>query len=137
LFRIFDTVIGDNRRNTSPVLFVLVLMIVFISFFQGEKDKHNEAAQSVASYTNSSGIQAIMVPAVSSPGTGIFWIKKLNTKFTCPECEPGRELVLNERLSSCYNSYQLEFHSDNPVIGICFPQKVPGQGSDDDFPSIT
>lgn len=127
---------GDNRRNTSSGIFVLVLMIVFISFFQRDKDKHNETTQSVTSYTNSSSLQAIIVPEISSPGIDIFWIKKLNTKFTRLEYDSGRELVLNELISSCYNSHQLEFHSNNPVIGLIFPQKVPEQGNDDGIPSI-
>ena len=127
----------DSRRNTSPGIFVLVLMIVFFSFFQREKDKHNETAQSVISYTNSSGLQTIISPEISSPGTDIFWIKKLNTKFTCLDYDSGREVILNELISSCYKSYQLEFHSNNPVIGLIFPQKVPEQGKEDDIPSIT
>ena len=127
----------DSRRNTSSGIFVLVLMIVFFSFFQREKDKHNETTQSVISYTNSSSLQAIIVPEISSPGTDIFWIKKLNTKFTCLDYDSGREFSLNELISSCYNSYQIEFHSNNPVIGLIFPQKVPEQGKEDDIPSIT
>lgn len=127
---------GDNRRNTSSGIFVLALMIVFISFFQRDKDKHNETTQSVTSYTNSSSLQAIIVPEISSPGIDIFWIKKLNTKFTRLEYDSGRELVLKELISSCYNSHQLEFHSNNPVIGLIFPQKVPEQGNDDGIPSI-
>ena len=127
----------DSRRNTSSGIFVLVLMIVFFSFFQREKDKHNETTQSVISYTNSSSLQAIIVPEISSPGTDIFWIKKLNTKFTCLDYDSSREISLNELISSCYNSYQLEFHSNNPVIGLIFPQKVPEQGKEDDIPSIT
>lgn len=127
----------DSRRNTSSGIFVLVLMIVFFSFFQREKDKRNETTQSVISYTNSSSLQAIIVPEISSPGTDIFWIKKLNTKFTCLDYDSGRELILNELISSCYNSYQLELHSNNPIIGLIFPQKVPEQGNDDDVLTIT
>ena len=112
-------------------------MIVFFSFFQREKDKHNETAQSVNSYTNSSSLQTIIGPEISSPGTDIFWIKKLNTKFTRLDYDSGRELILNELISSCYNSYQLEFHSNNPIISLIFPQKVPEQGTEDDIPSIT
>lgn len=112
-------------------------MIVFFSFFQREKDKHNETTQSVISYTNSSNLQAIIVPEISSPGTDLFWIKKFNTKFTCLDYDSGREFSLNELISSCYNSYQLEFHSNNPVIGLIFPQKVPEQGNEDDIPSRT
>lgn len=126
----------NSRKNTNSGIFVLVLMIVFISFFQKEKDKHHETAQSVITYTNNSSLQAIMVPEISSPGTDIFWIKKLNTKFSCFDFDSGRELVLNKLISSCYNSYQLEFHSNNPVIGLIFPQKVPEQGNSDDIPSI-
>ena len=126
----------DSRRNNSSGIFVLVLMIVFISFFQREKDRHNETTQSVISYTNSSSLQVIIVPEISSPGTDIFWIKKLNTKFTCLDYDSGREVILNELISSCYNSYQLEFHSNNPVIGLIFPQKVPEQGTEDEFLSI-
>jgi hypothetical protein len=127
---------GDSRRNTSSGIFVLILMIVFFSFFQGEKDKHNETIQSVISYTNSSSLQAIIVPEISGPGTDLFWIKKLNTKFTYFDCNSSRELVLNELISSRYNSYQFEFHFNNPAIGLIFPQKVPEQGNDD-VPSIT
>jgi hypothetical protein len=127
---------GDNRRNTSSGIFILVLMIVFISFFQRGKDNHNETAQSVISYTNSSSIQAIIVPEISSPGTDLFWIKKLNTKFTYFDYDSSRELVLNEITSSSYNSHQVEFHLNNSVIGLIFPQKVPEQGNDD-VPSIT
>jgi len=127
----------DSRRNTSSGIFVLVLMIVFFSLFQREKDKHNETVQPVISYTNSSSLQAIIVPEISSPGTDIFWIKKINTKFTGLEYDSGRELILNELISSCYNSYQLEFHSNNPIISLIFPQKVPEQGTEDDIPSIT
>ena len=112
-------------------------MIVFFSFFQREKDKHNETTQSVISYTNSSSLHAIIVPEISSPGADIFWIKKLNTKFTYLDYDSSRELVLNELISSCYNSHQLEFHSNNPVIGLIFPQKVPEQENDDDVLSIT
>lgn len=112
-------------------------MIVFFSFFQREKDKHNETTQSVISYKNNSSLQAIIIPEISSPGTDIFWIKKLNTKFSCLDYDSGRALVLNELISSCYNSYQIEFHSNNPVIGLIFPQKVPEQGKKDDIPSIT
>ena len=128
---------GDNRRNTSSGIFILVLMIVFISFFQREKDKHYETIQSVIPYAHSSSLQAILVPEISSPGTDIFWIKKLNTNFTNLDYDSSRELVLNELISSYYNSHQLEFHSNNPVIGLILPQKVPEQGNDDDVLSIT
>jgi hypothetical protein len=128
---------GESRRNTSSGLFVLVLMIVFFSFFQREKDKRNETTQSIHSYTNSSSLQAIIVPEISSPGTDLLWIKKLNAKFPCLDYDSGRGLILNELISSCYNSHQLEFHSTKPVIGLIFPQKVPEQGNDDDVPSIT
>lgn len=127
----------DSRRNTSSGIFVLVLMIVFFSFFQREKDKHNETTQSVISNTNSSSLQAIIVPEISSPGTDLFWIKKLNTKFTCLDYDSSRELILNELISNCYISYQFEFHSNNPIISLIFPQKVPEQGNDDDVLSIT
>ena len=127
----------NSRRNTSSGIFVLVLIIVFFSFFQREKDKHNEPTQSVISYIQNYSLQAIVVPANTSPGADIFWIKKLTTKFTYLDYDSGRELVLNEIISSCYNSHHLEFHSNNPVIGLIFPQKVPEQGNDDDVPSIT
>jgi hypothetical protein len=127
---------GDNRRNISSGIFLLILMIVFISFFQRDKDKHSETTQSVISYTNSFSLQAIIVPEISSPGTDIFWIKKLNTKFTYLIYDSGRELVLNELISNCYNSHQFEFHANNPVIGLIFPQKVPEQGNADDDLSI-
>ncbi len=127
---------GDNRRNTSSGIFLLVLAIVFISFFQKEKDKHDETAQSVISYSNSSSFQAIMVPEISSPGTDIIRIKKPDTKFPCPDYYSGREIVLNELICCCYNSHQFEFHANNPVIGLIFPQKVPEQGNDDDVLSI-
>jgi hypothetical protein len=123
----------DNRSNTSSGIFVLVLMIVFFSLFQREKDKHNETTQSVISNANSSCLQAIIVPEISSPD--LFWIKKLNTKFTYFDYKSSRELVLNELTSSRYNSHQFEFHFNNPVIGLIFPQKVPEQGNDD-LPSI-
>jgi len=126
----------DSRRNTNAGIFVLVLMIVFFSFFQREKDKHNETVQSVISCTNCSGLQTIIVPEISSPGTDLFWIKKLNTKFTCLDYDSGREIILNELISSCYISYQLEFHSNNPIISLLFPQKVPEQGKKDDIRSI-
>jgi hypothetical protein len=126
----------DSRRNTSSGIFVLILMIVFFSFFQREKDKHNETIQSVISSSNSSYLQAIMVPEISGPGTDLFWIKKLNSKFTYFDVNSTRELVLNELISSKYNSHQLEFHFNNPVIGLIFPQKVPELGNDD-VPSIT
>jgi len=126
----------EIRRNTSSGIFVLVLMFVFFSFFQREKDKHNETTQSVISYTNSSSLQAIIVPEISSPGTDIFRINKLNTKFTYLDYDSGRELILNELISSCYISYQLEFHSNNPIISLIFPQKVPEQGTEDDILSI-
>ncbi len=112
-------------------------MIFFISFFQREKDKHNETTQSDISYTNNYSLLAIIVPEISSPGTDIFWIKKLNTKFSCLDYNSGRELILNELISSCYNSYQLELNSNNPVFDLIFPQKVPEQGKEDDIPSIT
>ena len=111
-------------------------MIVFISFFQREKDRHKEPTQSVISYTINCSLQAIIVPEISSPGTDIFWIKKLTTKFTYHDYDSGRELVLKELISSRYNSHQLEFHSNNPVIGLIFPQKIPEQGNDDDILSI-
>jgi hypothetical protein len=127
----------DRRRNTSSGIFVLVLMIGFFSFFQREKDKHTETTQSVISYTNSSSLHAIIVPEISSPGTDIFWIKKLKTKFTGLDFDSGKELILNKFISSCYNSYQIEFHSNIPVLGLIFPQKVPEQGKEDNIPSIT
>jgi hypothetical protein len=126
---------GDSRRNTCAGLFVLVLMIVFFSLLQSEKDKHNETAHSVICNTNSSILQAIIVPEIASPGTDIFWIKKLNTKFTYFDYNSSRELVLNELISCKYNSHQFEFHFNNPIIGLIFPQKVPEQGNDD-VPSI-
>lgn len=112
-------------------------MIIFFSLFQKENDRHNETAQSVISYPNISTLQAIIVPEISSPGTDLLWIKKLTTKFTYLGYDSGRELVLNELISCCYNSLQLEFHSTNPVVCLIFPQKVPEQGNDDDVPSIT
>jgi hypothetical protein len=127
----------ESRRNASSGIFVLVLMIVFFSFFQREKDKHNETTQSDISYTNNSSLQAIIVPEISSPGIDIFWIKKLNTKFTRLDYDSSRELILNELISNCYISYQLESHSNNPIISLIFPQKVPEQGKEDDIPSIT
>jgi hypothetical protein len=128
---------GDSRRNTSSGIFVLVLMIVFFSFFQREKDKHNETIQSVISYTNSLSLQAIIVHEISSPRADIFWIKKLNTKFTYLDYDSSRELVLNDLISNCYNSYQLEFHSNNPIVSLFLLQKVPEQGKEDDILSIT
>jgi hypothetical protein len=128
---------GDSRRNISSGIFLLVLMIVFISFFQRDKDKHSETTQSVISYTNSSSLQAIIVPEISNLGADIFWIKKLNTKFTYLDYDSGREIVLNELISKCYNSHQFEFHANNPVIGLIFPQKIPEQGNDEDVLSIT
>jgi hypothetical protein len=127
---------ADSRRNTSPVIFVLFLMFVFFSFFQKEKDNHSETAQSVDSYANSSGIQAIIVPEIARPGTNLCWIKKLNTKFNLSDYDFGRELILNERISSCYISYRLEFHANNPAVCLIFPQKVPEQGTEDELPSI-
>lgn len=126
-----------NRRNTGSGLFALVLMIVFISFFQREKVTHNAAAQPVISHTYSSDVQAVIVPAISSPGKDIFHIKKHYTKFTCLDYESGRELILNDLISGCYTSYQLEFHSNNSVIGLIFPQKIPERGNDDDLLPIT
>jgi hypothetical protein len=137
IVRTFGTSMGDNRRNISSGIFLLGLLIVFISFFLREKDKHNETSRSVISYTISSSVQAIIVPEISRPGPDKFWVKKLNTKFTCLDYDSSREIMQNRQISSCYNSYQLEFQSKNFVIGIIFPQKVPDQGNDDDVLSIT
>ncbi len=126
----------DNRRNISPGIFALVLMIVFFSFFYKEKDKHHEPVQAGFSYTNSQGSQAILAPGISNPGTGVSRITKLNAKFPYPESGPGRELILNSLVSSCYSSYQLEFHSNITVIALLFPQKVPEQGTEDDALSL-
>lgn len=112
-------------------------MIVFFSFFQREKDKHYEAAQSVIANTNSLNLQAIIVPENSSSGIGLFWVKKFSTKFPCLDYNSGKILILNKLKSSCYNSYQLAFHSNNPIVSIFHLQKVPEQGNEDDVLSIT
>jgi hypothetical protein len=128
---------ADSKKDTGSGIFILVLMIVFISFFQGEKDKHKEATPLDFSSANNSSLQAIVVPEISSPGTDILRINKLNKKYTCSDYDSDRKLVLDELISSGYNSYQLKCHSKKPVIGLIFRQKVPEQGTEDDILSIS
>lgn len=125
-----------SRRNISPGIFVLVIMVVLFSFFQRDKDKHNKTSQSVISYTNSIDLQAIIVPESSSPGTDLFWVKKTSTKFSCPDWHSCGEFILNELISSRYNLNHLEYYSYYPIVSLFLLQKVPEQGNEDDVLSI-
>ncbi|MCX6286661.1 MAG: hypothetical protein NTY96_06060 [Bacteroidetes bacterium] len=127
----------DNKRNSSSGIFVLLLMIVFFSFFQREKDKDTEIAPSVISNTNSSGLQAIIGPTISTTGIDIYWINTRNAKFACLDCTSSREFIFNNLISSYFNSCQLKVLFNNPIIGSILPQKVPEQGKEDDILSIT
>ena len=126
----------ESRRNPGVGVFVLVLMIAFFSFFQKGKENHNETTPSAISCTNSFGPQAIVVPEIQSPGADLLWIKNLSKKSSFPDSYSGRELILNELITCCYNTFQLGVHADNPVPGIIFPQKIPAQ-ENDDLPSIS
>jgi hypothetical protein len=126
----------ESRRNHGVGLFVLVLTIAFFSFFQKGKENHNETAPAAISCTNSFSAQAIVVPEIQSPGADLLWIKNLSKKSSFPDSYSGRELLLNELITCCCNTFHLGFHADNPVFGIIFPQKVPAQ-ENDDLPSIS
>ncbi|HNY01127.1 MAG TPA: hypothetical protein PKG48_01000 [Bacteroidales bacterium] len=127
---------GDNRRNITSGIFLLGLLFVFISFSQRERSSDKETTRFVISNTTSSGVQAILIPAISSPGTGIGWIKNTGSNFFSQDTGTRREILLNNQLSGCCKSCRLEFRCTRLVIGFIFPQKVPEQGNDDDIPSI-
>ncbi len=127
----------DNRRNSSSGIIILFLMFVFFSLIHEEKERQitgTAAHSSVITYTNNSGIQAMIGPSISTPGTGFYWINPHHVKFACPDCMPGREIIFNHLIASYFNSILVK--SSNPIIGIFFLQKVPEQGKDDDLPSI-
>ena len=126
----------DGNRNIKSGLLVLVLMIFFFSWLQREKDKHNETNQSVISNFYISNHQAIIGPEISSHGPDFFCLKKLSPKNPYPDCHAPGVLTLNKLISRCNTSHQGTFHSNNPIIGLFSPQKVPDQGNDD-LPSLT
>ncbi len=126
----------DGNRNIKSGLLVLVLMIFFFSWLQREKDKHNETNQSVISISYISNHQAIIVPEISNHGPDFFCIKKLNPKNPYPDCHTPGVLTLNKPISRCNTSHQVIVCSNNPIIGLFSPQKVPEKGNDDDILSI-
>ena len=122
----------DSRRNTSPGIFVLVLMIVFFSFFQRDKDKDTRIAQSLVSDASSTGLQAIPVLATSTRITDIFWINTFKAKVPYLDCISNNEFIYHNLLSGYYNSSRHKLRLNIPATGITFPQKVPGPGYEDD-----
>lgn len=128
---------ADNRRNNSSGFIILFLMIVFLSFIQREKDKSASTPPSVIPNTNIYGLQAIIGPAVSTPGIDLNWINTLNAKFTCLDCTSSREIIFNKLISIYFSSCQLKFLFKNPSIGLIFPQKVPEQEKEDDLLSVS
>jgi hypothetical protein len=130
----------DNRKNSSSGIIILFLMFVFFSFIQGEKERQitGTATHSpVISDAAGSGLQAIINPAISTPGTDIYRINTLHAKCACLDCTSGREFVFNNLVSSSFSSCQLKFHFRSPIIGLFFLQKVPEQGKEDDILPIT
>jgi len=111
-------------------------MIVFFSLLNREKAKHPETPQSVISHSYNSNLETIIIHEISNHGIDVIWFKKFGTKLTYDDYYSSRELGLNKLLCSHYTSHQVEFHSNNPIIGLIFPQKIPQQGNDDDFLSI-
>lgn len=131
-FLTFVNSMDDSRRNTSPGIFVLVLMIVFFSFFQREKDKDTRIASSLVSNAISSGLQAIPALSTSIRITDIYWISTFKVKVPCQDCISYKEFIYHNLLSSYYNSSQHKLRLNTPATGFSLPQKVPGQCKEDD-----
>ena len=130
---------GDDRRNSSSGINILLLMFVFFSFIHEEKERQitrTAIHSSVISNPNSS-IQAIIGPAISVPGINLFRTSTLNAKFACVDCTSGREFIFKNFLSCSFSSCQLKFRFRNPIISLFLLQKVPEQGKEDDILSIT
>lgn len=112
-------------------------MIIFLSFFQKEKDKNSGIVTSIISISNNSNLQAIIGPTISTPESGFHPINTNNAKVACLDCCSNREFIFHNLISSYFHSSQDKLLFNNPVIGLIFPQKVPDQGKEDNIPSIT
>ncbi len=128
----------DNKRNSGSGIFVIILMIVFFSLFQKEKDQDNSAVAAIISDTNSSVLQAVAGPVISVPPADFSRINPFISNFI----SPGYGLPCSARGSdNLHNGYpcisQLNHPLNQPFIPLFFLQKIPEQGGDDDLPVLS
>jgi hypothetical protein len=125
---------SENKRNSSPVILLISLLIVLFSVVHREKEKNipeGSISSPAISAANISGIQAIPGPAMSIPGISIHWIHSFNG-MSFQDCNSDGGLIANKQLFSHFCSCRLKFLSDKPVIRLTFLQKIPGQEKGDD-----
>jgi hypothetical protein len=130
----------ENRRNSSSVILVISLMIIFFSLIQREKEKNlpdGLKSSFVLDAVTNSSTQAIITSATASPEFNPCRINPINGKYTFPDCTSSREFVINKLISSYFSSCQLKFPLKNPIIGLIFLQKIPGHEKEDDLLSVT
>jgi len=127
----------DNKRNSGSAIFAIILMIVFFSLFQKEKDQDNSAVPAVISHTNSSTLQAVAGPAIALPAAYFYRISPFSSNFGSPGYGLQGMVRGSDNLLAGYQSIlQLNDHLNNPVI-LFFLQKIPEQGGDDDLPVLS
>lgn len=129
----------EEKRNIGPGIVVFIAVIIFFSFFMGEKDKGSLRSSlpiTLISNPDSQGIQAINIPSVDAPRSCVSKVSRIQGYFTDPACNLAREFMFNNLISGYFNSRLLTFPLLNPVGGLTLLQKIPGQEKKDPPPPV-
>jgi hypothetical protein len=113
-------------------------MFVLFSFIHEEKERQITGTtphSSVISDTNSSDLQGITGPTISTPRIDYYRTNTHHSKFSFPDCTTSREFIFNNLVSSFYSSCQ--FHFTKPILSLFFLRKVPEQGQKDGIPLVS
>ena len=130
----------ENKRNSSSVILVISLMIVFFSLIHSEREKNipeSSISSIVIPSANISSPQAIITPVTLTPEISYYWINTNNGKYTFPDYTISREIIVKKQNFSHFCSCRLKLLSKKPIIGITFLQKVPEQEKEDDILPVT
>jgi hypothetical protein len=129
----------ENRRNNSPVVLLFILMIVFFSFIQKEREKadYKSSISSILnSSINNSNPEAILAPAHSTTQLFGTCFHPPFGKYTFPDFTSILEIKIRQQNSTNFFSSQINFISTYIVAGFTVRQKVPGKEKSDDSPPI-
>lgn len=130
------TRMAENNRNNWSGIFIVFLVILFFSFFQGDKEGHatgRPGSSAELRDLTGPGLQAIAGLSTSAPESAFNWLKSTNAKFFLTGLNRERESVFSKIISSCFNFCQTRALFQRPTIGLIFLQKIPEQGTDDDL----
>jgi len=130
----------EKDKNISLIIFMMVFVLCFFSWFHREKDNKLpdcSLSLSVISTSAAPNDRAIVNTSPVIPDIQLFLKSHRSVTYCIPDCLSGRELNTESLFSCCLTLFLRASYNIPPVKCISFHKKIPpGNRNEDVIPLV-